>query len=137
MLHLARLCVPALLLFASANGQSNDERDPYSNLRPDNITGLMYYMYRWAGSYYNGTTTLRMKPQDYKPETECDAFSTDYGVVIGYDSVLGIVKANQYVPEQNSLSFMRDTGIRHWISLRRQTPQVDPPTTWSGSNQGK
>jgi hypothetical protein len=25
--------------------------DPLSNLRPGNITGLIYYLYRWTGSY--------------------------------------------------------------------------------------
>lgn len=27
------------------------EIDPLSNLRPNNVTGLIYYLYRWTGSY--------------------------------------------------------------------------------------
>ncbi|KAL5403914.1 hypothetical protein PMIN06_012921 [Paraphaeosphaeria minitans] len=27
------------------------DMDPLSNLRPNNITGLNYYLYRWTGSY--------------------------------------------------------------------------------------
>jgi hypothetical protein len=46
---MASLCLTVLLSAATVLGYV-DQPDPSSNLRPDNITGLIYYLYRWTGS---------------------------------------------------------------------------------------
>lgn len=40
----------SVLLFA-ALATAQKEKDELSNLRPINVTGLSYYLYRWTGSY--------------------------------------------------------------------------------------
>ncbi|KAH6989839.1 hypothetical protein EDB80DRAFT_815776 [Ilyonectria destructans] len=112
-----RLSLSILLAATTALGSYGDEIDPASNLRPDNITGLIYYLYRWTGSYYNGTTTIRIEPQDYIEDNECDTFQSS-AIEISYDSSLAIVKSNRYIEDNNELTF----SLRTWDKSVNITP---------------
>ncbi|GJN76584.1 hypothetical protein PLIIFM63780_000068 [Purpureocillium lilacinum] len=94
------------------------EIDPFSNLRPNNVTGLIYYLYRWTGSYYNGTTTLRIDPQDMMDDTECDTFAKGPVEISFENSLLAIVKSNRYVPDQNEVTF----SLSFWDKSLNITP---------------
>ncbi|KAL4865735.1 hypothetical protein BDV12DRAFT_199814 [Aspergillus spectabilis] len=49
-----------MLLAPFTLGWEQTAFDPDSNLRLRNITGLDYYLYRWIGSYYNGTAIFHI-----------------------------------------------------------------------------
>lgn len=62
LLHLMMRCKAWLLPVTLLQGilASDVDMDPLSNLRPDNITGLIYSLYRWTGSY-----AILLKPVDH------------------------------------------------------------------------
>ncbi|KAL2021583.1 hypothetical protein VTK56DRAFT_6936 [Thermocarpiscus australiensis] len=89
-----------------------------TNLRPLNITGLTYYLYRWTGSYYNGTTTIRIEPQDYLDDTDCDVFSRGPVEVSYGNSLLAILESDRSVPDQNEVTF----SLKYWDKSLNITP---------------
>ncbi|KAJ6780209.1 hypothetical protein PWT90_01936 [Aphanocladium album] len=114
------LCV-ALLCFAPSVIGQEWLSDPRTNLRPNNITGLPYYIYRWTGSYYNGSTTIRIEPQEFEENTNKDT-KVSYPVQVTYkNSILAIVKSNTYVEDQNEVTF----SLRYWDSNLNIAPIFD------------
>ncbi|RDL40267.1 uncharacterized protein BP5553_00246 [Venustampulla echinocandica] len=111
-------CSAAVALGSAANP------DPFSNLRPDNITGLIYYLYRWTGSYYNGTTVIRIDPQDFMDDEECDTF-TDGPVEVSYDSLFSIFKSSRGSRSPNQVNF----ALRYWDKSLNLTPSHN---NWDG-----
>ncbi|KAF2272701.1 uncharacterized protein EI97DRAFT_436778 [Westerdykella ornata] len=89
-----------------------------TNLRPRNITGLVYHLYAWTGSYYNGTTTIRIQPQDLFPDTECDTFAKE--VEVSYESsVLAIIESDPSVPDNNEVTF----ALKYWDKSLNVVPE--------------
>ncbi|OAA73360.1 14-3-3 domain protein [Cordyceps fumosorosea ARSEF 2679] len=95
--------------------------DPRANLRPINITGLPYYIYRWTGSYYNGSTTIRIEPKEFEDDTDKDTRLTQPIEITYENSILAIVKSNRFVKDQNELTF----SLRYWDKQLNITPVHD------------
>ncbi|KAF2450763.1 hypothetical protein P171DRAFT_146230 [Karstenula rhodostoma CBS 690.94] len=80
---------------------SDVDMDPLSNLRPDNITGLIYYLYRWAGSYYNGTTTIRLQPHNTFQQADCGRFAPG-PIIVSYNaSLLAVTQTNGHIVQED------------------------------------
>ncbi|KAF2751323.1 hypothetical protein M011DRAFT_483258 [Sporormia fimetaria CBS 119925] len=97
---------------------AQNEPDPKSNLRPENITDLTYYFYRWTGAYYNGTTTIRIEPQDFIDDSECDTLFNKAVEIVYENSMLAITKENEYIENANPLAF----SLRYWDKTANITP---------------
>ncbi|KAL6857403.1 hypothetical protein ACO1O0_004838 [Amphichorda felina] len=109
------------LLFLASLGscQSSSDEGKYANLRPTNITGLAYFYYPWIGSYYNGTTTIHIEPEDYDDETECDTFTNGEPVEVSYeDSVLGILASDRYYSDPHPFEWV----LRYYDKTTNITP---------------
>ncbi|KAF1966609.1 hypothetical protein BU23DRAFT_603389 [Bimuria novae-zelandiae CBS 107.79] len=95
-------CRAWLLLAALLQGILASEEvgtDPLTNLRPDNVTGLIYYLYRWTGSYYNGSTTIRLQPQDNIQSSTCVGQGP---IVVSFNSsLLAVTQTNGYLLQEN------------------------------------
>ncbi|KAJ4292539.1 hypothetical protein N0V90_009202 [Kalmusia sp. IMI 367209] len=88
-------------LYRVLSGIFAAEVDPLSNLRPDGIEGLIYYLYRWTGSYYNGTTKIRLRPQNYVEHSDCDTFAPGPIVISFSNSLLAVTQTNGYLIKGN------------------------------------
>ncbi|KAM3485030.1 hypothetical protein MY8738_001713 [Beauveria namnaoensis] len=111
----------AALLFSPTAIAQEWLSDPHSNIRPINITGLPYYLYRWTGSYYNGSTTIRIEPTEFEENTDKDTKVSEPVEVTYENSILAIVKSNTYVEGHNELIF----SLRYWANNLNITPVHD------------
>lgn len=75
--------------------------------------------------YYNGTTTIRIEPQDFVDDTECDTFSPGPIEVSYENSLLAIVKSNPYDLDKNEVTF----SLKYWDKSLNITPLFN---TWDG-----
>ncbi|KAK7186955.1 hypothetical protein PSPO01_07084 [Paraphaeosphaeria sporulosa] len=103
LLHLKMQCKAWLLPVTLLQGvlTSDVDMDPLSNLRPNNISGLNYYLYRWTGSYYNGTTTIRVQPQNAFQQKECERFAPGPIIVSYNTSLLAVTQTNGHLVQEN------------------------------------
>ncbi|KAJ4163547.1 hypothetical protein LMH87_005268 [Akanthomyces muscarius] len=111
----------AALLFCPPTIAQDWVSDPLTNVRPNNITGLPYYIYRWTGSYYNGSTTIRIEPKEFQEKFDKDTVVTEPVEVTYENSILAIVKSNRYAEDNNELTF----SLRYWDKNLNITPAYD------------
>ncbi|KAF9731124.1 hypothetical protein PMIN03_012751 [Paraphaeosphaeria minitans] len=108
------------------------DMDPLSNLRPNNITGLNYYLYRWTGSYYNGTTTIRVQPQNTFQQKECDG-SAPGTVIVSYNtSLVAATQTNGHLVQENHdaanpLAF----SLKFWMNTKDTPDDPKAPPLWN------
>ncbi|GJN66786.1 hypothetical protein PLICBS_000808 [Purpureocillium lilacinum] len=97
-------------------------RDPLSNLRPTNITSLEYYLYRWTGSYYNGTTKVRIEPRDIEDVNGRSCATAGRPVEFTLEkALLAVVKSNRYIEQQNDFTF----SLAFWDESLGESPPAE------------
>ncbi len=75
--------------------------------------------------YYNGTTTIRIEPQDIFPDTECDTFAK--AVEVSYEnSVLAIIESDRSVPDNNKVTF----ALKYWDKSLNVVPEAARLFQW-------
>ena len=86
----------ALPLGSLAGPDRGFDPNPKLNLRPENVTGMPYWMYAWVGSYYNGTTTFRFNPLESSREAEsvCGMFS-NRTLTFSFPSLVAITEPDE------------------------------------------
>ncbi|GAB1313670.1 hypothetical protein MFIFM68171_03880 [Madurella fahalii] len=109
------LVLGALLPLGPAAAQDFDRNhpNPLGNLRPENVTGLPYWLYAWVGSYYNGTTRFRFSPQESIREREsvCDMFA-NRTLTFSFPSLVAVTKPDgTNEDEDNPVMFL----LRSWL----------------------